>query len=108
MKTFGCFHMVIIAIVVMTIGFILTSAAMTSLKMTNEQILSEMNDVHEKLDRCLCIVETHMEALQVPHVRLNEAVSWLRDAMRDVRRVRSSITAEPYKKKDNKKDKEKQ
>ena len=67
--------------------------------MTNEQILSEMNDVHEKLDRCLCIVETHMEALQVPHVRLNEAVSWLRDAMRDVRRVRSSITAEPYKKK---------
>lgn len=75
--------------------------------MTNEQILSEMNDVHEKLDRCLCIVETHMEALQVPHVRLNEAVFWLRDAMRDVRRVRSSITAEPYKK-DNKKDKEKQ
>lgn len=29
MKTFGCFHMVIIAIVVMTIGFILTSAMRT-------------------------------------------------------------------------------
>lgn len=71
--------------------------------MTNEQILGEMNDVHEKLDRCLCIVETHTEALQVPHVRLNEAVFWLREAMRDVRRVRSSITAEP---KPNKKDKE--
>lgn len=75
--------------------------------MTNEQILGEMNDVHEKLDRCLCIVETHTEALQVPHVRLNEAVFWLREAMRDVRRVKSSITAEPYKK-DNKKDKEKE
>lgn len=73
--------------------------------MTNEQILGEMNDVHEKLAKCLCIIETHIEALQGPHVRLNEAVSWLRDAMRDVRRVRSSITAEPCKK-DNKKDKE--
>lgn len=73
--------------------------------MNNEQILNEMNDVHEKLARCLCIVETHIEALQGPHVRLNEAVSWLREAMRDVGRVRSSITAEP-RKKDNKKDKE--
>lgn len=38
MKTFGCFHMVIIAIVVMTIGFILTSAAMTSLKQIKEAL----------------------------------------------------------------------
>lgn len=38
MKTFGCFHMVIIAIVVMAIGFILTSAAMTSLKQIKESL----------------------------------------------------------------------
>lgn len=62
--------------------------------MTNEQIAKKLNDSLEKLDRSLCIVETHLEALQVPHVRLNEAVFWLRDAMRDVRRVRSSIEAE--------------
>lgn len=38
MKTFGCFHMVIIAIVVMTIGFILTSAAMTLFKQIKEAL----------------------------------------------------------------------
>lgn len=38
MKTFGCFHMVIIAIVVMAIGFILTSAAMTSFKQIKEAL----------------------------------------------------------------------
>lgn len=42
--------------------------------MTNEQIVGKLNDVLDKLDRSLCIVETHLEALQVPHVRLNEAV----------------------------------
>lgn len=59
--------------------------------MTNEQIASKLHDAIEKLDRSLCIVETHLEALQVPHVRMNEAVFWLRDAARDVRRVMSSI-----------------
>lgn len=39
MKTFGCSHMVIIAIVVMTtIGFILTSAAMTLLRQIKESL----------------------------------------------------------------------
>lgn len=38
MKTFGCFHMVIIAIVVMTIGFILTSAAMTLFKQIKDAL----------------------------------------------------------------------
>lgn len=38
MKTFGCFHIVIIAIVIMTIGFILTSAAITSLKQIKESL----------------------------------------------------------------------
>lgn len=38
MKTFGCFHIVIIAIVIMTIGLILTSAAMTSLKQIKEAL----------------------------------------------------------------------
>lgn len=38
MKTFGCFHMVIIAIVVMTIGFILTNAALLSLKQIKEAL----------------------------------------------------------------------
>lgn len=61
--------------------------------MTNGQIASKLNDALEKLDRSLCIVETHLEALQVPHVRMNEAVFWLRDAVRDVRRVKSSIEA---------------
>lgn len=60
---------------------------------TNEQIASKLHDALEKLDRSLCIVETHLEALQVPHVRMNEAVFWLRDAVRDVRRVKSSIEA---------------
>ena len=65
--------------------------------MNNEAIVRNLNDIHELLDRSLCIFETHMEALQVPHVRLNEAVFCLRDAARGVRLVRSAIEAKQTK-----------
>ena len=71
MKTFGCFHIVIISIVVMTIGLILTSAAMTSLNQIKE-LLRKPDTVTVASADFLSVITNRLESVTVITYTLKE------------------------------------
>lgn len=64
MKTFGCFHIVIIALAVMMFGFILASAAMTSFKQIKE-LLRDKDTVTVASADFLSVITNRLDSVTV-------------------------------------------
>lgn len=71
MKTFGCFHIVIIALVVMMFGFILASAAMTSFKQIKE-LLRKPDTVTVASVDFLSVITNRLDSVTVITYTLKE------------------------------------
>lgn len=65
--------------------------------MTNEQIVSKLNDINDRLRRNLKIVFAHLEAIetvsQAPHSCMHDAIDGLYTAAHDVLLLKDTIAA---------------
>lgn len=63
--------------------------------MTNEQIASKLQDIHDSMRRHMDIVYAHLEAIQTvsdaPHTRLHNALDGLYYVALDVRTVKEAL-----------------